>query len=387
MRTVRVAGLLFVLLFLGQLVLFAPAGVAKPQADKVRQVARPISTLAMDGPRVAYIRADRKVVVWNTATGKTMELKGNYPSNGSRFGHGTGEVAIAGKRVALITRFVTGNSYQTQERLYTGPVGGAAHQLGKLTSHFTDPSDCDVQDPGLASGKWIAGVVGSGKTLAVSTWKASKSVSAHERLSVVTPTGLRTIATGPGAVVAQSADGSHIAVLRSTRAWPPTNEVGPAPATPTVGIYSTDGSLLREIELGTTVSGCSFPAPIIHVALSGHELVVLTETIPKAGSLQSTIDVYDWTTGALKHSWPVALGHASPGADGIAVHGHLAAVEGSSSLHLFDLATGKDKVVAPTSGLGCPAAIGARGLVYAVDRRKTGELTFVPTARLLAMAG
>ena len=39
-----------------------------------------------------------------------------------RFGVGSREVAIAGKRVALITRFGTGNSQQTQERLYTAKL-------------------------------------------------------------------------------------------------------------------------------------------------------------------------------------------------------------------------------------------------------------------------
>ena len=39
-----------------------------------------------------------------------------------RFGIGSREVAIAGKRVALITRFRTGNSQQTRERLYTGKL-------------------------------------------------------------------------------------------------------------------------------------------------------------------------------------------------------------------------------------------------------------------------
>jgi hypothetical protein len=72
------------------------------------------------------------------------------------------------------------------------------------------------------------------------------------------------------------------------------------------------------------------------------------------------------------------------------VHGQLAAVEGSSKLHLIDLQTGKDEAIAP-SGRGCPAALGSRGLVYAVNPNsdtKPGKLVFVPMGKLLAdMAG
>ena len=294
------------------------------------------------------------------------------------FASNRGEVAIAGKRVALITRFATGNSQQTQEHLYTATLRGSARQVGKVTNHFTNPQD-GQPDGGLSDGTWIAGAVGSGKTLAVSTWSSNDSVTAHERLSLVTPTGLHTIATGPGAIVASAANDGHIAVLRSTVAWP-AELVGPATVTSTVGIYASDGTLLHDIALDPGTSD---------IALSGKELVVLTETIPQPGSLLATIQVYDWTTGALMHTWPVALGHSSPRGDQLAVHGRLAAVEGPARLRLVDLTTGKDAAIAPSSGLGCPAALGPRGLVYAVDRsfKGPGKLVFVPTAKLLADVG
>src|SRR5919112_5388929 len=116
MRRIVVAGLLFA----SGLTFFATqAGAAKPQGGKVKQTTQPVWDLAMDGSRVAYLTTDRRVAVWNLATGKTTVIKGTYPRQGSRFGngYGTGEVAIAGKRVALITRYVTGNSQQTQEHL------------------------------------------------------------------------------------------------------------------------------------------------------------------------------------------------------------------------------------------------------------------------------
>ena len=76
MRSLRVLGL-----FLAAALLFVPAqaGAAKPQAKNVRQTAGPIRAVAMDGSRVAYMASDRRVAVWNVATGKTTVIKGAYP--------------------------------------------------------------------------------------------------------------------------------------------------------------------------------------------------------------------------------------------------------------------------------------------------------------------
>jgi hypothetical protein len=370
-KALRFLGLGVVIL----LAVSAQAGAAQRQAGKVKQTAHPVLWLAMDGSRVAYMTADRRVAVWNLATGKTTVVKGTYPHQGSRFGNGfgTGEVALAGKRVALITRYVTGNSQQTQEHLFTATLGGSAHQLWKLTNHFTNPLDGEP-DGGLSDGTWISGVVGTGKTLAVSTWSSRDSVPSHERLALVTAKGLHTIASGPRAVVAESADGGHIAVFRSTEAWP-ADGVRPATASPTVGIYSSTGSLLHQVAVD---------ADAREISLSGKELVVLVETIQQPGTLVAKLKVYDWTTGALRHVWPVKLGRQ--GGSGLTVHGRFAALEAPGSLRLVDLTTGKGVAIAPSSG--ARPALGAHGLVYAVNRSKgPDEIFFVPTAKLLADVG
>lgn len=73
------------------------AAAASPQAGPlVKQTKSPIATVAMDGRRVAYASGN-KVYVWNTLTGATTLMKGNYSSH-------TSELAIAGTRVAWITR-------------------------------------------------------------------------------------------------------------------------------------------------------------------------------------------------------------------------------------------------------------------------------------------
>lgn len=386
MRRLRVAGLFLAVLSLALLVVSAQAGAAKPQANKVKQTAEPIWTLAMDGPRVAYMMNNRRVGVWNVATGVTSVVKGNYPSNGRNFGYGTGEVAIAGKRVALITRFVIGNTWQTQERLYTASVGGSARQLGKKTNHLSYYGECPGADIGGSSGDWLGGLVGAGSTLAVSTWNSNDLVTSAERLRLVTPTGLRTIVTGPGATVSQSAFGGQIAVLRSTEAWPAYQ--GPAAAsTPMVGIYSTQGRLLGEITLNVPLpDSCGYTTTtVVRIALQGSRLVVLQLDVPEAGSRTSAVEVYDWRTGALMHSWPLTLGHSSP--NQLAVSGRVAVIQGSSKLQLLDLTTGK-QVAIIASRSNNPATIGSRGLVYAVNPYKDnrpGKLVFVPMAKLLAM--
>src|SRR5256885_2082664 len=147
-------------------------------------------------------------------TGPTSVISGTYPSN-HKAGADKGEVAIAGKRVALITRFVSGNSYDTTERL-------------------------------------------------------------------------------------------HRAARR-------------------VGARAEAGAPLREIA----------PTSAREIALSGRRLVVLTET--------KTIEVYDWTTGALVHTWPVAATTPNKLPGHLAVYGKLAvyAVDpryaAPRQLHLLDL--------------------------------------------------
>ena len=154
-RRPRMTESVLALLVFALLVASAQAGAAEPQPGKVKQTARPVQVLAMDWPRVAYMMSGRRVGVWNVATGATSLIKGNYPSNGRNFGYGSGEVAIAGKRVALITRFVIGNTMQTQERLYTASVDGSAHQLAKKTNHSSYSGDCTVPGTGGADGNSV----------------------------------------------------------------------------------------------------------------------------------------------------------------------------------------------------------------------------------------
>jgi len=384
MRRLRFGG--FCLAMLSALLVGSAQAGTKPQPGSVKRTTMPVWAVAMDGPRVAYMLDNRRVGVWNVLTGATSLIKGDYPSKGRNFGHGTGELAIAGKRVALITRFETGNTLQTQERLYTASLGGSARQLGRLTNHSSDGGDCTVPGSAYADGNWLGGLVGSGKALVVSSWKANDATTSSERLSLIMPTRPRTIATGPGAIVSQSADGGHIAVLRTTDAWPAYQ--GPAEqSTPMVGIYSTAGTLLHEIALNVPLPNpCGAPYTITRIALRGNELIVLRLDVPQAGSLTATVEVYDWRTGALVHTWPLALSHVAPIEDRLSVSGRTALISGAFRLRLLDLTTGRAVTIA-ASRPNSPATLGSRGLVYAVNPAKDGrpgKLVFEPTAKLLA---
>jgi len=357
--------------FLALLVFSAQAGAAKPQPKSVKLMAHPVWTLAMDWPRVAYASGKEgnteSIHVWNVVTGQTAAVKSGFATHHAR------EIAISGKRLAWIRSVQFGNT-ELDHWLYTAPLGGSAHLLRQMHG-YTD-TDCGLGGPQMG------GLVGSETVMAVSTWMDSSdgSVASNQRLDLITPTGLRTIATGPNAVLSESADGGHIAVLPVAA---PSMAAGYCEGSlPTsAAVFSTDGTLLNTIQLPPPV-----PSTVgYQVALSGNELVVLTDGLYEPnGPAWVTLTVYDWTTGAVQHTWPVAIPQY-PGEVNFTVHGELAAVEGPFRLHLVDLNTGKDVMIAPASNTVSPVALNSHGLVYAVNPHNTGKLVFVPMAKLLAL--
>ena len=347
------------------LLLFAQAGSAQPQPNKTTKTETPITTLAMDGPHVAYASAGR-IYVWNVVTGATTVVKGKY-SNAAHSVNAS-ELVIAGNRVVWTKRERFGN-HEVSGRLYTASLAGTARLIHSAYV-------------GAGRDSWIGTPVGAGKLLAVSTWHWDGTVLAEPRLNLVTPTGLKQIASGAGAIVTASADGRRIAVLRSTLEWPtvPDDWTPPPPSTmPTVGIYSSAGALLSEIDLSNERE----------IALSGNRLVVLT--------WKKTLEVYDATTGALVHTWPVALQYRTNSQRHLAVYGHLATYSVDTfsrparRLHLIDLNSGKDIVLAKSlENAGRDTALGQRGLAYIVNyyprgKPAHGKLVFVPMEKLLGM--
>jgi hypothetical protein len=234
-------------------------------------------------------------------------------------------------------------------------------------------------DPSLTTGGWIGGLVGSGRSIAVSTWQSDGTTATNQQLSLVGSHGLSALAGGSGAIVAQAVDGGHIATLSST----------PWAASPSVSVYSTGGDPLSQFSLGSASE----------IALTGNRLAVLTP------SPTPTIEIYDWATGALGRTWP-AQG-ATTATSGPHQVGHVQAygglvyysvytgyVGGYETLHVLDPATGNDAVIGKVTGPGANQAwaIGSRGLVYAVNSglyrsSAHGKLVFVPAAKLAALVG
>jgi hypothetical protein len=344
----------------------APAGAP---AGRVKQTRSPIATLAMDGSRVAYASGGT-VYVWNVLTGATSTMKGKYSKH-------TSEVAIARTRVEWITRYTIGNSLQTQEHLFSATIGSRGRLLASGRRYLGGDVNAEAW-----YGRWIAGAVGSGKVLAVGTWwSARDGTCTGQKLNLVSSAGLKQIVVGPGAIISQSADSGRIAVLRSEKAWPMYGQTSALETPVTVGVYSTGGALLKEIA----------PASAEEIALTGDRLVVLTET--------NTLEVYNWKTGTLVHTWPIAAAGRSR-AGHLAAYGQLAVYSidprsaAARKLHAMRLTTGKDVVLATGRGTGYysrDAAIGPRGLVYAITYREharpgapeRGKLVFVPLAKVL----
>jgi len=355
------------LLLIAVLLVLTPQAAPVTASGHVKQTSGPIVTLAMDGPRVAYA-VGNKVYVWNTLTGVTALMKGRYGAH-------TSEVAIAGTRVAWITRYVAGNTYQTEEHLFAAPIGSRSKLLASGRRHQGGDETAPTW-----YGRWIAGAVGSGKTLAVSTWwSAWDGTCVGQRLNLIAPTGLKTIAVGPGTIMAQSSDSGRIAVLRSEESWPVFDAAAAVETPATIGVYTAGGKLLRELT----------PSSAEAIALSGDRLVALTHA--------RTLEVYNWRSGTLVQTW--SADSTARSLRGLAVYGQLAVYSaygyGSNrTLHVLGLTTGKDVALAVGRGTGYyghDAAIGPRGLVYAVNYHQhgrlsepeRGKLVFVPLAQVL----
>jgi len=225
------------------LIFSAQVGSAKADQNTVKVVGHPVWSLAMDWPRVAYVSgaeaSSATIHVWNLATGATSAIDGGPRGFAV---HRAAEVAISGRRVVWIRGQQIGNT-ELNHWLYTAPVGGSAHLLSHV--HGYTGTTCGLGGPQLD------GLAGSGKDVVVSTWNAGQDGSApwNERLALVTPTGLRTIASGANAILSESVDLGHIAVLPF-----PTLSVTPDGCTiaglpSSVLVYSTAGALLKTVAL------------------------------------------------------------------------------------------------------------------------------------------
>jgi hypothetical protein len=350
------------------LLLVLASAAANPSTRKLKQASRPIAAVAMDGPRLAYVTDDNAVRVWNVKTSATTQLRSG---TGHYMDHPLiPEVAVAGTRVAWITLTVDGNSQETWARLYARSLSGPSRRVASAFRR----DGIGYGSVEIWEGDWLTGLVGSGNVLAVSRWttkpnaESSDVTLSNQRLSVIDPRRpvLHVIATGDETVVSASADRSRVAVLRPNDS---------------VGIYSTTGTLLKQIT----------PTSAKEIAYGGGRLVVLTDT--------KALEVYDAQSGVLLHTWPIhtKVPYLQPG--NLRAYGRIGLYFAdtrhlSQRMHLVDLATGKELVFPPNSHPwgSANAAVGPLGVVYSVNTyrfgsnpKRAGTLVFEPTARALAL--
>ncbi len=346
------------------LVLAVPAAATRTPTRELKHASGPIVALAIDGSRVVYSTQGNAVYVWNIRSSSTSRVRGYSTSSDPL----VQEVAIAGERVAWITRSAFGNSHETWENLYTASRTGQSRR--RLASAFRRDGESDTGVE-LWTGKWIGGLVGSGNLLAVSRWGTKPTPDqsgltiSNARLSLISTRGgaLHPIASGEQSIVSRAADSGRVAVLRQDGS---------------VGIYSAAGALMRQI----------MPSSTKEIAMGGGRLVVLTQT--------KTLEVYDPGTGRLVHSWPIKTKRAYLQLGHLQAYGRIALISvdpryWSRNLRILDLNTGRSVSLPTIPRSACnDASVGSLGLVYAVNSYKaygghhpSGTLVFLSTAQVL----
>jgi hypothetical protein len=352
----------------------AAIGTARGETDAGRPavarerrlaVAGELRLLAMDGGRVAYDLAGdalaksrerrcNRVRVWTVAAGRTVAVSGRRTctADSTSTGAGVRELALAGARVAWI-RNVGGNT-ESDDELYTASLGRPRERRLASASRHGDV-DC------VLTGRWLGGLVGDRDLLVYNAWTTTAANPGQQGSCAMKATsgalrriaGARTsrIAAGTDVLVATDADRGRIAVLR---------EGG------RVALYSPRGGLVRAF----AATGAK------EVAIAGDFLALLTRT--------RALEIYGVPTGALVRT----LGVASDAAHLDAASG-VAAYAAGRRLHVVQLRTGKDVVLAAGLRSIVEVAIDDPGVAYGYNLRwsrrlgSRAKIVFVPMARVL----
>ena len=320
---------------------------------KTRHVTGRIEALAIDGNRIAYDvgstlgKANNKVLVWNVLTGKTTTVSGKHTADADESSTGSGvfELAIAATRVAWMMN--EGGNLEGDDYLLTSSTTKPHERQVAMEQRLGE--NCPGRSQPGCEGDWLGGLVGSGSLLAVNRWTTDgNGALAGGGLYLIDGTKLKQIG-GVDTVQAAAADGGRVLVLRSDG---------------TVAMYSSSGALLRTVT----------PSSAGAVALSGHNLVVLTKT--------RTLELYYAPSGSGLKSFPL---HGSQAPGNLDVQRNLAIYSAGGSVHALNLGNGKDRVVGKLRGGIGLARIGTGGVVYTNSSLASkGTLVFAPWARVAA---
>jgi hypothetical protein len=330
------------------------ASKTAPSRPRIRYAQAKIEALAIDGNRIAYDvgstlgKNNNTVLVWNVSTGKTTPVSGKRTRtvDDSSTGSGVFQLAIAGTRVAWLAN--VGGNTEGDDYLFSSSVTKPKERRLETRTRYGD--NCPGRSAHCA-GQWLGGLAGSGSLIALNQWTTDDSGAITDgELDLLDGTALQQVATGPDTVQAGSANRGRVAVLRSDGS---------------VGLYASSGDLLRTMATPPTTTS---------VALSGHNLVVLTST--------RELQLYYAPSGSPSKTF-FARGSGALG--NLDVHGEIAIYSAGGSLHALDLGSGKDRVVGKLGrGIGL-ARIGSAGVVYSNSPYASkGTLVFLPFARVAA---
>jgi hypothetical protein len=324
--------------------------------------ADPVTRLAADGSRVAYVtrrlRDDGRLCetlnVWNLVDGRTTRVKSNACETEPEWI--VSELALAGSRLAWIERHARPLgaccSVQEKDELYAMALPGTKARLVGSAIRTRWSTDA------TGRGRFLGSLAGGGNVLTLNSFSsAGASDTSNERLRVIGPRGLRTIATGEGAMRVQSTDGRQIAVDRGHG---------------TAAVYRRDGKLLRVVS--------PLAISVKEIAVADNRLVVLTD--------QNTVEVYEARSGKRLHIWPArSRGETTSSlldaCCGLAVYLDAPPTPRTAqTLHVVDLATGRNRVFAHHWNMIRDVELGPRGLVYAYDLRAGSRIVFLPLAQI-----
>lgn len=326
----------------------------KPPAPRAVHTQGWIAAIALDGASAAYDVSGRggrcnRAYLWNLATGVSTRISGarTCGADSTSTGGGVVELAVAGRRAAWIVN--QGGNTESNDMLVTAAlpnpkevVLARARRTGEAEEQLT--------------GRWLGGLVSDGTRLTYNDWTtlAEGTIASGGLWRVSRTTSVSLSGRDSSVVVARSADAGHVAVLR---------------ADGTIAVHGINGALLSTIT----------PTSARAVALSGDRLAVLTR--------MSTVEVYDRTSGALLHTWPITPGAASL----LDAHRGVAAYVVWRTLHALNLETGRDAVVATQKRAIVGARIDVPGVLYAYNTvsgiRDVGNVVLVPFAAVARRVG
>jgi hypothetical protein len=313
----------------------------------------------MDGSRVAYDVAGEygsrhpcnEIYVWNVDRKTTTRVSGRRTcgADNTSTGSGVRELALAGDRVAWIVN--QGGNSESGDYLYMTSVA-RPHERVLASAFRTGSVD------GILTGNWLGGLVGSRSFLGVDHWATDTSGSVSSARLQRIGARLSDLARGTGTMLAKSADGKLVAVLREDGS---------------VGVYSTGGQLLRTVTPTKRAT---------EVAVRGDYLAVLTTA--------DTLEVYNSHSGRRLHTWRVARGARSLDvSSGFATYAAPFLSGGYARVHIRRLKSGRDRVLVTTPTQLVGVRLEPRGLVYAFNRIAPGQpgtVVFVPMARVVRPA-